>query len=74
MVAMVDEIVGNITSMMKAKGWWDETLMIFSADNGGSIATSENAASNYPLVSPGLQQLTTKDLLSSAEIIFLLCR
>jgi len=34
---------------MQAKGWWNDTLMIFSADNGGSIATSENAASNYPL-------------------------
>jgi arylsulfatase B len=49
MVLLVDEIVGNLTDAIKAKGWWNDTLMIFTADNGGSISPSENAASNYPL-------------------------
>lgn len=49
MVGFVDETVGNLTSLLQAKGWWNDTLMIFTADNGGSIGTDENAASNYPL-------------------------
>jgi arylsulfatase B len=49
MVGLVDEIVGNVTDALKAKGVWDETLLWFSGDNGGSIGTDENAANNWPL-------------------------
>ena len=49
MIALVDEVVYNITSAIKSRGWWDQTLMVFTTDNGGSIAPDENAGSNYPL-------------------------
>jgi arylsulfatase B len=49
MLGLVDEIVGNLTDALKAKGVWDQTLMFFSGDNGGSMGTDENAANNYPL-------------------------
>jgi arylsulfatase B len=49
MVSLVDEIVGNLTSIIKAKGWWNQTLMTFSSDNGASISPDENAGSSYPL-------------------------
>ena len=28
MVALLDEVLGNVTAAIKAKGWWDETLMV----------------------------------------------
>lgn len=49
MLAIVDEVVGNVTAMLQAKGWWNNTLMLLTADSGGSISPSESAGSNYPL-------------------------
>ena len=49
MVALMDEVVGNLTGALRARGWWDETLLLLTSDNGGSIATRESAGSNYPM-------------------------
>lgn len=64
MVNYQDEIVGNITSLLKAKGMWDDLLWLGSSDNGGPIYDSimgdlphnfpdgtvaYAGASNYPL-------------------------
>ena len=49
MVMIMDEVVGNITNALKAKGMWDNTLVIFSSDNGGPVDLQENAANNWPL-------------------------
>jgi len=49
MVAVLDDNIKNVTDALKAKGMWDNTLMIFSSDNGGPIDVEENAANNYPL-------------------------
>jgi arylsulfatase I/J len=37
MVLVLDEIVKNVTDAFKAKGIWDDTVFIFSTDNGGEI-------------------------------------
>jgi len=47
MVTVLDESVGNLTQTLKDSGMWDNTLLVFSTDNGGPIG--ECAASNYPL-------------------------
>jgi len=46
MVNFLDGVVGNLTAAFKAKGMWENTLMLFMSDNGGPIY---DAASNYPL-------------------------
>jgi arylsulfatase A-like enzyme len=35
MAKILDEGVGNITAALKSKGIYEETIQIFSSDNGG---------------------------------------
>jgi len=49
MVALLDAALGNITDALKAKGMWEDTLMVLSSDNGGPMAVSESGSTNFPL-------------------------
>ena len=49
MVALLDEVLGNVTAALKAKGWWDATLMVLHSDNGGPVDIDESGANNWPL-------------------------
>ena len=59
MLLGLDDIIGNITSALKAKGMWENTLVVVSSDNGGPIydcghtpslnSTLCGGANNYPL-------------------------
>ncbi|KAL4220553.1 hypothetical protein ACF0H5_020951 [Mactra antiquata] len=46
MITCLDEAVGNITQAFKAKGLWENTVMIYTSDNGAMPLLTK---SNYPL-------------------------
>ncbi|XP_033752404.1 arylsulfatase J-like [Pecten maximus] len=46
MVNAMDDSFGNITAALKAGGYWDNLLIIFTSDNGGAITEGGN---NWPL-------------------------
>eukprot|EP01061_Rhynchopus_euleeides_P034105 TRINITY_DN57808_c0_g1_i1.p1 TRINITY_DN57808_c0_g1~~TRINITY_DN57808_c0_g1_i1.p1 ORF type:complete len:530 (+),score=186.62 TRINITY_DN57808_c0_g1_i1:57-1646(+) len=50
MIACLDEGIGNVTSALEARGMLENTLLIFTADNGGPSETcGVQGSSNYPL-------------------------
>jgi arylsulfatase I/J len=49
MVALLDEVLGNVTDLLKARGMWADTLMVLSSDNGGPMDVAESGSTNFPL-------------------------
>jgi arylsulfatase B len=55
MLSALDEGVGNVTRALEARGMLENTLIIFTSDNGGPVACNDNicgdaqGSSNYPL-------------------------
>jgi len=49
-VNFMDGAIHNITQRLKQRGMWEDTLVVFSADNGGAIYRNGTAGgNNYPL-------------------------
>jgi len=56
MTTVWDDVLGNITKKLKEKGMWENTLLIFTSDNGGpvyntSLSFGKGGANNFPLKS-----------------------
>lgn len=50
MVAALDDAVGNVTAALERRGILDNTIIIFSTDNGGPANGFDmNHACNWPL-------------------------
>lgn len=47
MSSIVDEALYNVTSALKSKRMWENTMMVVASDNGGSL--TQTYASNFPL-------------------------
>jgi len=45
MILLTDEVIGNIMDSLRAQGLYEDTLVVFTTDNGGETA---RGASNYP--------------------------
>jgi arylsulfatase I/J len=50
MVKYADDAIGEIVGLLKKKGMWENTFVVFQTDNGGpSFTGSQHTANNYPL-------------------------
>ena len=50
MLSAVDEGIGNVTDALKARGALDNTVVVFTTDNGGPTTTGDGVgARNWPL-------------------------
>lgn len=51
MASISDEVLGNLTSALKERGMWTNTLIILTSDNGGPAgqASSGHSGNNFPL-------------------------
>ena len=46
LIIKVDDILGELVSLLKQRGLWDNLLFVVSSDSGGPISVGAN---NYPL-------------------------
>jgi len=51
MASISDEVLGNMTAELKARGMWNSTLIILTSDNGGPAgqASAGHSGNNFPL-------------------------
>jgi len=48
-VNLMDRIVGQVVTALDTNGLYDDTLIVFASDNGGSLELDSTAGNNYPL-------------------------
>lgn len=49
MATCADEVFGNVTAALKAKGMWDDLVLIFTSDNGGERVQRRAAGKRHAL-------------------------
>ena len=49
MCSFWDSSIGNITNALKSKGIWDNTLFVFSSDNGGPAGVEFKSRCHFPI-------------------------
>ena len=50
MTSLLDDIVGDVVAALRTAGLWENTLFVWSSDNGGAIELDTGMKNNYPLV------------------------
>lgn len=58
-----DDTIKNLTDAFKAKGMWENTLVVFTTDNGGPIY-EPGSSNNYPLRCPEARRAAFKECMS----------
>eukprot|EP00927_Polykrikos_kofoidii_P044750 TRINITY_DN38633_c0_g1_i1.p1 TRINITY_DN38633_c0_g1~~TRINITY_DN38633_c0_g1_i1.p1 ORF type:complete len:617 (-),score=75.20 TRINITY_DN38633_c0_g1_i1:393-2033(-) len=49
MVNLLDGVLGRLVGKLKARGLWEDLLIVLTSDNGGPVNLAESAATNHPL-------------------------
>ena len=49
MVNLLDDIVGTLVRELKEANLWNETLLVFTSDNGGPTKVEESGSTNFDL-------------------------
>ena len=49
MLNYMDDVVGNVASALKDAGLWNNTLMVWSSDNGAAVELCTGMKNSYPL-------------------------
>ena len=49
LVEILDQGARNVTQTLRDSGMWNDTLLVFQADNGGWITRPSFGGNNYPL-------------------------
>ena len=49
MASVMDDAVRNITEALQQNGLWDNTILLFTADNGGATGVNSKSGNNWPL-------------------------
>jgi arylsulfatase B len=49
MVNLLDDILGQLVEQLKAQDMWENTLLVFTSDNGGPIHLEESGSTNFDL-------------------------
>lgn len=58
MVAALDDSVGAVVKTLKARNMYNNTVILFTTDNGGPAnGYNDNAANNFPLRSVAVMRV-----------------
>ena len=49
MVHYMDDVVGNVAQALKDAGLWNNTLFVWSSDNGAAVELNTGMKNSYPL-------------------------
>ena len=49
LLRMMDNSLGQMVGLLKSRGWWNSSLVIFSSDNGAALDVAEAGSSSWPL-------------------------
>ena len=55
MSSCLDEAIGNVTSALRARGMWEDTIVLYTSDNGGAVHDPASGCLNEDPDQPGAE-------------------